>query len=74
MPAKVHIADLSLNRRKGDADNAARVFADTAPLTAGDVAEAEVWTATLPHRFNVSRMEIMPTTQAFGPLAVHPYS
>jgi len=63
--------DFSLVRFKGDSEKASRVYADTTPLTADDVAEAVVWATTLPARFNVNRMEIMPTTQAFGPLAVH---
>lgn len=63
--------DFSLVRFKGDAEKAAKVYADTAPLTAEDVAEAVLWATTLPARFNVNRLEIMPTTQAFGPLAVH---
>lgn len=63
--------DFSLVRFKGDAARAARVYADTVPLTADDVAESVFWAATLPPHFNVNRMEIMPTTQGPGPLAVH---
>jgi 3-hydroxy acid dehydrogenase/malonic semialdehyde reductase len=29
------------------------------------------WCATLPPHFNVNRVEIMPTTQAPGPLSIH---
>lgn len=63
--------DFSLVRFKGDAEKAGKVYADTTPLTADDVAEAVFWAATLPPHFNVNRLEIMPTTQAFGPLAIH---
>jgi 3-hydroxy acid dehydrogenase/malonic semialdehyde reductase len=57
-------------RFKGDADKADQVYAGTEPLTAEDVAESVVWAATLPPHFNVNRLEIMPTVQSFGPLAV----
>ncbi|UEM23446.1 SDR family oxidoreductase [Skermanella mucosa] len=63
--------DFSLVRFKGDAEKAGKVYADTTPLTADDVAEAVFWAATLPPHFNVNRLEIMPTTQAFGPLSIH---
>ncbi|WP_035707741.1 SDR family NAD(P)-dependent oxidoreductase [Niveispirillum irakense] len=61
----------SLVRFKGDAERAAKVYADTVPLTAEDVAESVYWAATLPPHFNVNRLEIMPTTQGPGGLAVH---
>lgn len=63
--------DFSLVRFKGDAERAAKVYADTTPLTAEDVAETVIWTATLPPHFNVNRVEIMPTTQGPGALGVH---
>lgn len=63
--------DFSLVRFKGDAEKAAKVYADTTPLTAEDVAETVTWTATLPPHFNVNRVEIMPTTQGPGALGVH---
>ena len=55
----------------GDKERAAKVYANTTPLTGADVAEAVVWCATLPPHFNVNRVEIMPTTQGPGALAVH---
>jgi len=57
-------------RFKGDADKAKDVYANTNNMTAEDVAEAVVWSATLPSYFNVNRMEIMPTVQSFGPLPI----
>lgn len=57
-------------RFKGDAEKAANVYASTDPLTAEDVAESVFWAATLPPHFNVNRIEMMPTRQAPGPLAV----
>ncbi|MFV3073120.1 SDR family NAD(P)-dependent oxidoreductase [Niveispirillum fermenti] len=63
--------DFSLVRFKGDAERAAKVYADTVPLTPEDVAETVTWVATLPPHFNVNRVEIMPTTQGPGALSVH---
>lgn len=57
-------------RFKGDKAKADAVYANTTPLTADDVAESVFWAATLPPYFNINRMELMPTTQAFGPFAV----
>jgi len=53
-------------RFKGNKEKAADVYADTNNMTADDVAEAVVWSATLPPYFNVNRMEIMPTVQSFA--------
>lgn len=61
----------SLNRFKGDADKALKVYAGTKPLTAEDVAEAVVWTACLPQHVNINTIEMMPTVQSFAPLAVY---
>ncbi|MCB1591108.1 MAG: SDR family NAD(P)-dependent oxidoreductase [Alphaproteobacteria bacterium] len=57
-------------RFKGDDEKARKVYENTDNLHTEDVAEAVVWCATLPPVFNVNRIEIMPTTQSFGPLAV----
>ncbi len=57
-------------RFKGDAEKAQKVYDNTENLHAEDVAEAVVWSATLPPKFNVNRIELMPTTQSFGPLVV----
>ena len=61
----------SLKRFKGDGDRAASVYANTTPLTADDVAETVVWSACLPPHININAIEVMPTSQSFGPLQVH---
>lgn len=61
----------SLHRFKGDAVKAAAVYAGAFPLTAEDVAETVFWAATQPPHVNINRIELMPTTQAPGPLQVH---
>lgn len=60
----------SLTRFKGDASRAAAVYAGANPLTAEDVAETVFWAATLPPHVNINRIELMPATQAPGPLIV----
>jgi 3-hydroxy acid dehydrogenase/malonic semialdehyde reductase len=63
--------EFSLHRFKGDSAKAAQVYAGADPLTAADVAESVFWAATLPPRVNINRIELMPTTQGPGALAVH---
>jgi 3-hydroxy acid dehydrogenase / malonic semialdehyde reductase len=60
----------SLARFKGDKKRADAVYANTTPLTAEDVAETVVWAATLPPHVNINSLEVMPTKQSFGALAV----
>ena len=60
----------SLNRFKGDAKKAARVYAGTTALTAEDIAESVFWVATLPEHVNVNTMEVMPTQQSFSMLNI----
>ena len=62
--------DFSLNRFKGDAEKADAIYANTAPLTAEDIAETVFWTACLPAHVNINTLEVMPTKQSFSPLAV----
>lgn len=57
-------------RYKGNNNKAENVYASTTPLTADDVAESVFWAATLPEHCNINRIELMPTKQAPGALAV----
>jgi 3-hydroxy acid dehydrogenase/malonic semialdehyde reductase len=61
----------SLNRFKGDAARAAKVYEGANALSADDIAETVFWAATQPPRVNINRIEVMPTTQAPGVLQVH---
>lgn len=63
-------SEFSQIRFKGDQAAARNVYAGTQPLTPDDIAEAVSWVAHLPPHININRMEIMPTCQAPGPLAV----
>jgi 3-hydroxy acid dehydrogenase / malonic semialdehyde reductase len=54
----------------GDRDRAAAVYQGTTPLTAEDIAESVAWVLHLPAHVNINYIEMMPTCQASGPLAV----
>ncbi len=56
--------------RLGDTDKAAAVYKGTTPLTAEDIAETVGWLVALPEHVNINRIEMMPTCQAPGPLAI----
>ena len=57
-------------RFSGDDAKAAKVYEGTEPLTAADIAEAVAWVVSLPRHVNINRVEMMPTCQASGPLAI----
>jgi NADP-dependent 3-hydroxy acid dehydrogenase YdfG len=58
-------------RFRGDARRADAVYAGVAALTPEDIAEAVFWAARQPAHVNINHIELMPTQQAFGPLAVY---
>ncbi len=62
--------DFSLVRFKGNRQRAGAVYEGTTPLTAADIAETIRWAMSLPAHVNIDRIEVMPVTQAPGPLAV----
>jgi 3-hydroxy acid dehydrogenase/malonic semialdehyde reductase len=62
--------EFSTVRFGGDQSRADKVYEGTAPLTADDIAEAVAWVVRLPKHVNINRIEMMPTCQASGPLAV----
>ncbi|MFS2007497.1 SDR family NAD(P)-dependent oxidoreductase [Duganella sp. CT11-25] len=57
-------------RLKGNDTAAAKVYEGTVPLTAEDIANTAYWVATLPPHININRIEMMPTCQGYGPLAI----
>ena len=69
-PGLVGGTDFSRTRFGGDSTKAAAVYAGTTPLTAEDIAEAVAWVVGLPAHVNINRLEMMPTCQASGPLAI----
>ncbi|HEX9242957.1 MAG TPA: SDR family oxidoreductase [Anaeromyxobacter sp.] len=62
--------EFSLVRFNGDAAKAAKVYEGVQPLSAADVAEAVLWTVSLPPHVNVNAIELMPVQQAFSPFAI----
>jgi 3-hydroxy acid dehydrogenase/malonic semialdehyde reductase len=63
--------EFSLVRFQGDAAKAAKVYDGVKPLSPQDVAEAILWSVSLPAHVNVNVIELMPTQQAFSPFAIH---
>lgn len=70
-PGLVGGTEFSTMRFHGDSARAEKLYAGADPLTPEDIAEAVYWAATLPPRVNINTIEMMPVTQAFGPLPVH---
>ncbi len=62
--------EFSQVRFKGDEKRAAAVYEGTMPLMPDDIADAVHWVATRPAHVNVNTMQIMPVSQAYGPLPV----
>lgn len=63
--------EFSKVRFHGDDGKAAKVYENTVPLSAEDIAETVYWVTTLPAHVNVNNLQLMPVCQANGPLAVH---
>ena len=64
-PGMVQTDEFALNRFDGDASKAAKVYDGVAaPLTASDVADTIVWTATRPSHVNVDLLVLRPLAQA----------
>jgi 3-hydroxy acid dehydrogenase/malonic semialdehyde reductase len=57
-------------RFKGNDAAAAKVYEGTVPLSAGDIAEAAYWVATLPPHVNINYIEMMPICQGFSPFTI----
>jgi 3-hydroxy acid dehydrogenase/malonic semialdehyde reductase len=62
--------EFSLVRFRGDSERAAKVYQDTRPLTADDIAECVVFAVTRPAHVNLDTIVVMPTDQA-TPRMVH---
>ncbi len=62
--------EFSITRFKGDIEKAADVYKGTKPLTGDDIAEIVYWVVSTPEHVNINRVEVMPTCQAWNPLAV----
>lgn len=57
-------------RFKGDEAKVEATYANANPLTAEDIAETVHWVVSRPAHVNINIVQLMPQSQAFGPLAV----
>lgn len=64
-------SEFSEVRFHGDKEKAAQVYAGTEPLLPADIAECVDWALQQPAHVNINSIELMPTCQASGPLAVN---
>jgi 3-hydroxy acid dehydrogenase / malonic semialdehyde reductase len=63
-------SEFSIVRFKGDKKKAAMVYEGTIALTPEDIAEIIHWAVNVPPHVNINRIEVMPTCQSWGHLAV----
>ena len=63
--------EFSLVRFKGDEGKASKPYEGTKAMNAEDIAETIFWSTTLPAHVNVNRLQVMATTQAFGPFDIY---
>jgi serine 3-dehydrogenase (NADP+) len=62
--------EFTLVRNGWDRAASDKLYAGVEPLTAGDVARAIHWVATLPPHVNINTLELMPVNQDFAGFAV----
>ena len=62
--------EFSVVRFKGDQERADDLYKGTQPIVAEDIADMVHWLVNMPAHLNVNNIEVMPTSQAWGPLAV----
>jgi len=62
--------EFSIVRFHGDEEKAKKVYQHTKALSAEDIADIIWWLANVPEHVNINQLEVMPTLQAWGPLAV----
>ncbi|RBP53738.1 SDR family NAD(P)-dependent oxidoreductase [Arenicella xantha] len=70
VPGIIGNTEFSLVRFHGDKDSANAVYQDCQALTPEDIAETIRWVVSLPEHVNINEIELMPTCQASGGLAV----
>ncbi|MFW6067005.1 MAG: SDR family oxidoreductase [Myxococcota bacterium] len=62
--------EFSVVRFKGDEARANQLYRGKDPIRPEDVAEIIHWVVSLPPHVNINSIEVMPVTQAWGPLSV----
>ncbi|WP_028578786.1 SDR family oxidoreductase [Desulfogranum japonicum] len=64
-------SEFSIVRFHGNVEQADDVYKGTKPITPADIAECVFWAASMPSHININTIELMPTCQSCGPLAIH---
>lgn len=62
--------EFSVVRFHGDQDKADSLYRGNDPIVAEDLAEIIHWVVSMPRHVNINRIELMPVSQTWGPLAV----
>lgn len=70
-PGMCNGTEFSNVRFHGDDARASKVYENTQPLSAEDIADTVHWIATRPAHVNINTISLMPVGQAFSPLAIH---
>ncbi len=70
-PGLVAGSEFSNVRFKGDDARAASIYEGTEPLLPPDIAESVAWVVRQPAHVNVSLLQLLPTCQGPGAVAVH---
>jgi len=70
-PGLVQGTEFSVVRFRGNLKDAAKPYAQTQALHADDIARIIYFCHTLPPHVNINTLEVMPITQASGPLTTH---
>ncbi|WP_277182599.1 SDR family oxidoreductase [Caballeronia sp. BR00000012568055] len=70
-PGLVGGTEFSAVRFRGDHEKASKIYDGAEALTPDDIADTVFWAATRPEHVNINIIELMPVSQAFGPLVVH---
>lgn len=70
-PGLTEGTEFSIVRFRGDEHRASKVYENTCPLHADDIAEVIYFCTALPAHANINSVEIMPVMQASAALAVH---
>lgn len=69
-PGLVGGTEFSNVRFKGDDERAEKLYKGANSLQPEDIARTVTWLLAQPEHMNVNRIEMMPTSQSFGPYAV----
>ncbi len=63
-------SEFTLVRTDGNQDAHDKLYEGAEPIQPEDIAETIYWIASLPPHLNVNQLEMMPTSQSFGPFSI----